>query len=871
MDLPLAARERVRVEAFQRKHHVRLLALVFTDIVGSTNLKRTLGDLKAVELIQAHHATVREIVFGFSEGEEISTGGDSFFLIFTKPSDAVKFALLLQSRLRAEFGPTLSIALEDRVGVHVGEVLVEESADSPGARDLYGIQVDTCWRVTSLAQGNQILLTRSAFDHARQALKGQDLQGIGPLSWLNHGAYNLKGLEEPVEICEVGEEGRARLRAPSDGEKASRQVAVGSETVLGWRPAIGSFVPNTRWVLKAKLGEGGFGEAWLGYHAELNHPRVFKFCFRADRVRSLKREVAIFRLLKERLGEHPNIVGVQDLFFEQPPFYLLMDYGEERDLKKWCEEQGGIDSVPIATRLEIVAQVADGLQAAHQAGVLHRDIKPSNILVSRRSPAGLQAKLTDFGIGQLISQETLAGFTRGSHTKSATLSGSPDTGTLIYMAPELLAGKAASVHSDIYSLGVVLLQLVAGDFGQPVTTDWTRHVADPLLAQDLAKCLAGDAGARYASAAELASNLRSLEARRAALARQAAAQVARETAARRRQKALRLAMAAAVVTAAVALGVYTRSTMRLDAQHQQIAREATRRAEIAQNQQRELQEKQRQLDELLAKTVAELNGLRAQAAAAQVSQASAVSGVTQLVEQARSVDNQTNLVAATAARATTNAAEGTLAGTAEVSLMSDRGSTSGLPADLRLAGRPAVVPVSAPLPHPTLPEPEQHTNALVAARLGNDPNKHFYEIETALLFNVLKYVEWPSAALDSQSKTISIAMLGDSPLRPALEVLNAKTVDGRTLVVTNTMPASETLRVLFISPSMRDSLKSILDSIKGQPVLLVGDTPGFAQKGVMVNFGQENNRALIEVNVEAAARAGFKFDSRLLRLARTVR
>src|SRR5262249_44822634 len=155
------------------------------------------------------------------------------------------------------------------------------------------------------------------------------------------------------------------------------------------------------------LGEGGFGEVWLGQHQTLKTRRVFKFCFRADRVRSLKREVTLFRLLKERVGEHPNIVRVEDVYFEKPPFYVVMEYVEGKDPASWRPPAGTLAASARTARLEVVAQVADGLQAAHEAGVIHRDVKPSNILVEDTGGT-VRAKLTDFGIGQVVSAEALA-------------------------------------------------------------------------------------------------------------------------------------------------------------------------------------------------------------------------------------------------------------------------------------------------------------------------------------------------------------------------------------------------------------------------------------------------------------------------------
>lgn len=124
MDLHSVLEQRSKVEEFQRKHRVGLLTLLFTDLVGSTKLKQELGDHVAVSLIQRHHSMVREILGQFAEGEEIDTAGDSFFIVFAKPSDAVRFALMLQSRLRQwakETRRALSSAHGPRAWVHVAE------------------------------------------------------------------------------------------------------------------------------------------------------------------------------------------------------------------------------------------------------------------------------------------------------------------------------------------------------------------------------------------------------------------------------------------------------------------------------------------------------------------------------------------------------------------------------------------------------------------------------------------------------------------------------------------------------------------------------------------------------------------------------
>jgi tRNA A-37 threonylcarbamoyl transferase component Bud32 len=397
------------------------------------------------------------------------------------------------------------------MGLHVGEVLISAGTSKGVSKDLYGMQVDICSRVMALARGRQILMTRFAFDSARQVLQGADLEGLGPLVWMNHGRYRLKGVEEPLEVCAVGEQGSPATVRPTNTEKGRRVDTAADEQILGWRPAPRQVVPQTRWELERMLGEGGFGEVWLARHQALGHQCVFKFCFRADRARSLRREVTLFRVLRERLGAHPHIVTVRDVFLEEPPYYLAMDYSDSMDLRAWCESRGGVAQVALPVRLEIVAQVADALQAAHDAGVIHRDIKPSNILVGGEGtdPSRVQVKLTDFGIGQIVSEELLAAVAKEGFTQTGASPGHEGlTGTHLYMAPELVAGRPASAASDVYALGVVMYQLLRGDFTVPVTMDWTEDIKDPALRHDLVRCFAGDPQKRFQRVDELAHALR---------------------------------------------------------------------------------------------------------------------------------------------------------------------------------------------------------------------------------------------------------------------------------------------------------------------------------------------------------------------------
>ena len=476
---------------------------LFTDIVGSTDLKNRLGDAVAADAIGKHDALFRKILKRFSGTEEDDTG-DGFFASFDLPSEAVQCGLEFLSGLRSlEFLEPLQV----RVGIHAGEIvrLTDTGADS-GRDKLIGLAVDTAARVMGLAGGGQVLLTRSAFDSARQQFLS--LTDGSSVQWLAHGPYLFKGVEDAMEVFEAGIEGLSPLAPPGDSEKAKRAIALGEEEALGWRPAAGLTIPRREnWTLQEQVGEGGYGEVWLAAHEKTKEKRVFKFCFDLQRVRGLRREVVLFRLLRETLGDRDDIVRILEWQFDKPPYFLESEYTAAGDLIHWTEGKGGVGAIPLATRLELVAQTAVALGAAHSVGVLHKDVKPSNILIKEIAERGEpRASLTDFGIGLITNRDALEakGITAAGLTQTLMASSSSSqSGTRLYMAPEVLEGKQPTTLCDVYALGVVLYQMVIGDFSRAVAPGWERDVEDEFLREDIAACVDGNPEHRLAGVGDL--------------------------------------------------------------------------------------------------------------------------------------------------------------------------------------------------------------------------------------------------------------------------------------------------------------------------------------------------------------------------------
>ncbi len=493
----------------------RLAVLLFTDLVGSTELKAKLGAAAFVRLLGRHDALFKQYLAESPGAEVLQDTGDGYFAAFARVSDAVNFALKFQESMRREGWD--SEPLRARLGIHVGEV-AQVTIGQEGGSKLVGLAADIAARVMSLAAGGQVLLTRAAFDDARQFVREFRLAGEAPvaLRWVAHGEYLFKGAEEPLEVFEVGLEGISPLSAPCDNEKARRSVSAEQEETLGWRPAVGLEVPQrATWHLEKKLGEGTFGEVWLARSERTKSHRVFKFCFDVERLRSFKRELTLFRLLRDALGDRKDIARLYDVRLDHPPFFLESEFAQGGNLADWATSQGGIDRVSLASRLEIVAKVADAVSAAHSVGVLHKDIKPSNILIHIEPGGAIQPRLSDFGIGTLLDRAQLSG--RNITEAGFTMLTQPESsrsGTRIYTPPESLAGKPFTTQGDIYALGIFLYQMVVAELTCPLAVGWERQVQDELLREDISRCVEGDPTQRLSSSAELAQRIRSLPQRR---------------------------------------------------------------------------------------------------------------------------------------------------------------------------------------------------------------------------------------------------------------------------------------------------------------------------------------------------------------------
>jgi len=264
-----------------------------------------------------------------------------------------------------------------------------------------------------------------------------------------------------------------------------------------------------RYKIIAELGRGAMGVVYKAEDPILSRQVAIKTILMSTDVEERAEYEARFYQEAKAAGglNHPAIITIHDIGKEGDIHYMAMEFLEGVDLRELMK--GG--QLPLSKALDIMAQVADGLAFAHEHGVVHRDIKPANIMIVRDQ----HAKIMDFGIARIRLSDV--------KTQAGALLGSPK-----YMSPEQVAGLRADHRSDIFSLGVVCYELVAGvppfmapEVGQLMYQVSTAKAPPPtsinaslptMIDLIVAKALEKDPEARYQSASELLADLRACRA-----------------------------------------------------------------------------------------------------------------------------------------------------------------------------------------------------------------------------------------------------------------------------------------------------------------------------------------------------------------------
>lgn len=263
----------------------------------------------------------------------------------------------------------------------------------------------------------------------------------------------------------------------------------------------GRYPPGTmlasRYRIVGLLGRGGMGEVFRADDLKLGETVALKFLPE----RLARDGAALARFHREvrvaRQVTHRNIVRVHDIGEADGATFIAMEYVDGEDLASLLRRIGRL---PSAKAHDVARQLCAGLSAAHERGVVHRDLKPANVMIDGRG----QVRISDFGLAQLADDG-----------EGGTV------GTPAYMAPEQLRGEPASVASDLYALGLVLMELYGGGRALPSTLGELRsfHAShatpdlssldseEPLVASAVAACLHPDADARPASALEVLARL----------------------------------------------------------------------------------------------------------------------------------------------------------------------------------------------------------------------------------------------------------------------------------------------------------------------------------------------------------------------------
>ena len=261
-----------------------------------------------------------------------------------------------------------------------------------------------------------------------------------------------------------------------------------------------------------KIGSGGMGEVYRAHDEQLGRDVALKVLPTQLLADHSARKLLIREARTASALNHPNICTIHDVGESNGRNYIVMEYVKGRPLAEQIRESG----LPAEKVIRYGEQISDGLAHAHEHGVIHRDLKTSNIMIT---PEG-RAKVLDFG---LAKRRSIEGVTEQTRSQNSDVDEGPGVGTIRYTAPEVFRGELTDARSDIWALGVVLYEMIAGQhpFDGKTAYELSSHIlhdppkelpatVEPLLRAVIQKCLTKSPAERYQHASEVRAALGSL-------------------------------------------------------------------------------------------------------------------------------------------------------------------------------------------------------------------------------------------------------------------------------------------------------------------------------------------------------------------------
>ena len=401
--LPSEIVEELKATNTVKPRYYQDVAVLFADVVGFTPYCDAHTPEEVVSNLQELVQAYEDLALRY-DLQKIKTVGDAFMTVagLLKPLDNPVLNCVKCGLEMIPPAQRLPAEWHVRVGIHVGPLIAGVVGHRQYLFDVFGDTVNTAQRIESYGTVDSVNLSREAWGWVSDQFRGESL-----------GFVQVKGKGE-LEIIRVKTE--------------MEEDALIRETILHYK-------------VMEKLSEGGMGVVYKAEDTRLKREVAIKFLPRQIVVQAEQLERLKFEARTAAALNHPNIATIYAIEEVDDESFIVMEYIHGQELR----QKVSAGPLELGEALDIAIQIAEGLQAAHKKGIVHRDIKSANIMLAENS----QVKILDFGLAKLAGQTRL---TEPGRTM----------GTLAYMSPEQMQGQEIDHRTDIWSLGVILYEMVTG-------------------------------------------------------------------------------------------------------------------------------------------------------------------------------------------------------------------------------------------------------------------------------------------------------------------------------------------------------------------------------------------------------------------------